>query len=97
MTREAQPFDVSQNPELLSFAREIKRSGTPRLLSADGEELVRVSPIRATRRSLKGKRTSADDPVWHIIGMGRSVGGPSNVSEHVDEFLAEWEVSQNRP
>lgn len=96
MTHEAQPIDVSQNPELLSFAREIKRSGTPRLLRADGEELVRVSPIRATRRGLRGKPTFAGDPFWHIIGMGRSVGGPSNVSEHVDEFLAEWEVSHNR-
>ena len=97
MTREAQPLDVSQNPALLAFAREVKRSGMPRLLRADGEALVRVSPIRAAARSRKGERTSADDPIWNIVGMGRSEGGPSDVSEHVDEFLAEWEVSQNRP
>jgi len=95
MTREAQPIDISHDPTLLAFAREIKRSGVPRLLRADGEELVRVSPIRASTRSRKGKHTTADDPIWNIVGMANS-GEPSDVSEHVDEYLAAWEMSQQK-
>lgn len=87
-------FDLSQYPELLAFAQEVKRSGTPRVLSSNGEELVRVSPITTRKRRPRGKRTSAADPIWDIIGMGQS-GEPSNVSEHVDEFLATWEVANN--
>ena len=90
MTREALSVDVSGNPELLSLAQEVKRSGKPRVLRADGEELARVSPAIPRRRSLKGRPTFAEDPFWRVIGMGRS-GGPSDASEHVDEILADFE------
>ena len=96
MAREAIPMDVNHSPELLSLAQEVKRTGTARVLRADGEELAWVVPPKGKKRSRKGKPTSADDPFWRIIGMGRTEE-PSDVSEHVDEFLAEWEVSNNRP
>jgi len=95
MTHETITIDVSGNPELLSFAQEVQRSGTTRVLSTDGEALARISPITPRKRVPRGKRTSAADPIWEIVGMGRS-GEPSNVSERVDEFLADWEVGQNR-
>jgi hypothetical protein len=91
MRHEAQPIDVSHSPELLSFAREVKRSGTPRLLCADGEELVRVSPVKPRRSTSKGKPTFAGDPFWRIIAMGQ-VGEPGDdASERVDELLADFE------
>ncbi len=43
---------------------------------AESPELVRARPIRA------------DDPLWDIVGMGSS-GGPGDVSENVDKYLAE--------
>lgn len=90
MAREVIALDVSQSPELLSFARRVQRSGGAYVLKADGEELARVSPPRARRRSLKGNQTFAGDPFWRIIGMGSS-GEPSDASERVDEILADFE------
>jgi hypothetical protein len=86
------PLDVSKSPELLALARDVKRSGTPLVLCADGEELARISPARRARRTLKGRPTSAEDPFWRIIGMGRS-GEPSDASERVDDVLAEFELA----
>ncbi len=98
MTHETQRMDVSQLPDVLALAEQVKQTKTPRILvRADGEELARVTPANARPHRATGKRTAANDPIWDIIGMGSSIGGPSNVSEHVDEFLAECEVSQNRP
>lgn len=96
MTHEAISMDVSGNPELLSFAQEVKRSGRSRVLRTAGEELARVVPIAARSRARRTRRTSADDPIWDIIGMGRS-GQPDNVSERIDDFLTAWEVTQTHP
>lgn len=92
MEHETISIDVSQRPELLAFAREVKRSGRPCLLSGDGEDLARVSPAGRARRGVKGKPTFAGDPFWRIVGMGRS-GRSSDASEHVDEILADFELA----
>lgn len=98
MAHEAQRMDVSHLPEVLALAERVKRSNTPRILvSADGEPLARVTPATTKPRRLRGKRTSPNDPIWNIVSMGRSQAGPTDVSAHVDEFLAEWEVSPQRP
>lgn len=98
MAHKAQAMDVSRLPDVLSLAEQVKRTKTPRILiRADGEELARLVPPKQRTPKPTGKRITADDPIWDIVGMGSSAGGLSNVSEHVDEFLAEWEVSQHRP
>ncbi len=38
--------------------------------------------------ALLGKPTSADDPLWNIVGLAES-RGPGDVAEHVDDYLAE--------
>lgn len=96
MARQRVDVDVSQDPALLELAREVQRTGGTIVLSAKGEALARVSPATPSRRPRSGKRTSADDPIWNIVGMGRS-GQPANVSEHVDEFLTAFELSGNQP
>jgi len=40
------------------------------------------------RRLPRGKPTSADDPLWSIIGIGRS-DGPTDVSANKHKYLAE--------
>lgn len=98
MAREVQRLDVSQLPDVLALAEQVQQSETPRILiRADGEELARIMPAAPKRGRARGRRIAANDPIWDIIGIGRSEGGPTNVSEHVDEFLAAWEVAQNRP
>lgn len=41
-------------------------------------ELVRLSPARR-RRKKPGRRFSTDDPLWDIVGAGRSTG-PTDTS-----------------
>ncbi len=47
-----------------------------------------VPKTQKPESKLQGKPTSADDPLWKIVGMGRSKG-PGDVSENVDKYLAE--------
>jgi hypothetical protein len=95
MVHEAAPLDVTNNPVLRALGEEVKRTRTTKVLSADGEELARVAPPRARHRKTRGKRITADDPIWSLTGIGRSAGGPTDVSAHVDAFLAAWEVAHN--
>ncbi len=64
------------------------RVGRAVRLSSDaiGELIKPVEPRE--RRVTKGSPTSADDPLWDIVGMGNS-GGPGDVAENVDKSLAE--------
>jgi len=44
------------------------------------------------RRLPRGKPTSADDPLWNIVGIGNSVehgDGPTDVSGNKHKYLAE--------
>lgn len=98
MAHQLERVDVSESPDVLALAEQVNKSGTPRILvRADGEELARMLPAAQQPRRARGRRTSAADPIWDIIAMGRSEGGSTDVSAHVDEFLADWEVAQNRP
>jgi len=36
----------------------------------------------------RGKPTNAEDPLWHIVGIGHSKG-PTDVSENKHKYLAE--------
>ena len=54
-----------------------------------------VVPRRARARgTLKGKPTSEDDPLWNIVGIGRSAG-PSDVSANKKKYLAEAYTTKN--
>jgi len=94
MASERQPLDVTHNPELLRVAQEVKQTRTRRILQADGEELAEIKPLAKRTRLPRGKRTSASDPIWNIIGMIDS-SEPNNISERVDEYLVEAEIAQN--
>lgn len=91
MVREAIGMDVRESPELLALAEDVKRTGTPRVLRVGAVELARIVPAETRPRRSRGRRTNASDPIWNIVGMADS-GAPSNVSEHVDEYLADWEM-----
>lgn len=93
MVHEAIPLDVSELPELRAFAERVNRSGARYELRSGGEALATVAPA-ASRRHREGKRTSADDPIWDIVGMAQSAE-LSDVSAHVDDYLtaAEFDAS----
>jgi hypothetical protein len=95
MAKEPKHIDISGIPELLSIAEEVRRTNEPRILRQDSEDLAILAPIKTVaKRSAKGKPTSADDPLWNIVGMAHSKG-PGDVSENVDKYLAEAYLSHH--
>lgn len=91
MARELTPVDVTDTPDLLRLAEEVRRSGKPRLLRRDGEALAVLSPAPAPRkrRARKPKTyTQADDEAF-LASAGSWKG---NVD--VEKFLNDNEESR---
>ncbi|MBI2941371.1 MAG: hypothetical protein HYY04_13130 [Chloroflexi bacterium] len=93
MAREFLPVEVGDAPELLRLAEEVRATNQPRVLRREGEDLAIVMPVassgsrRTRRRPLpRGRPTSADDPLWNIVGIGRSEG-PTDVSTNKYKYL----------
>jgi hypothetical protein len=90
MDGELEPLEIGDMPEVIRIAEEVHATGRPRVLRRDHEEVAVVmppTPVRHRRR-LAGKPTSADDPLWAIVGIAHS-GGPGDVSENKYKYLAE--------
>lgn len=89
MAKEPKGIDISNVPELVRIAQEVRDTNQPCLLKRDNEELAILMPVRPTRkRSPKGRPTTADDPLWKLVGIGDS-GGPGDVSENKHKYLAD--------
>jgi hypothetical protein len=87
MATELEPIDISDLPELLRIAEEVRLTRQPRMLRRDGEDIaVLMPPPRPRRRSSRGKPLTKDDPLFRLIGIGRS-GIPGGVSEQKDQQL----------
>jgi len=88
MAEQLQPIDLNDQPDLSAVVAEVETTRHARMLQRNGKDVVEVRPARTARRSRKGQPTSADDPIWNIVGMART-DGPSDVAENVDRYLAE--------
>lgn len=98
MALDAQPLHVSPSSDVAKLAREVNQTRRARIIQADGEVLAKITPLVTRSRLKHGKRgrpTSEKDTFWNIVGMAHS-GEHSDVSAHVDAYLAEWEVSGQR-
>ena len=51
MTREAEPVEIGAIPELARLAREVARTGQPRLLRENGEDLAVLTPATPAERN----------------------------------------------
>src|SRR4051812_6128548 len=90
MAKELTPVDVTNTPDLLRLAEEVRRSGQPRLLRRDDEDLAVLSPAptAAKRRARKAKTyTKADDEAFLS-----SAGGWKDFD--LEEFLKNNEESR---
>ena len=90
MAKELTPVDVTNTPDLLRLAEEVRRSGQPRLLRRDSEDLAVLSPAPtpAKRRARKAKTyTKADDEAFLS-----SAGGWKDFD--LEEFLKNNEESR---
>lgn len=67
MARELAPIDVTNDPELLRLAEEVRHSGAPRLLRRGDEDLAVLAPVGGvTRRTTRKAKTytKADDDAF---------------------------------
>ena len=90
MAKEKAPkrIDISSIPELLSMAQEVRSTNESAILQQDREDLAMLTPIKpVAKRSVRGKPTGADDPLWKLIGIGHS--GKGDISENKHQYLAE--------
>jgi len=88
MAREVERIDISNSPDLLRIAEQVRDTKQPRLLRKNGEDLALITPLRpASARRVKGRPTSADDPLWNIVGLA-STPEPTDASKK-HEYLAD--------
>jgi hypothetical protein len=97
MAKEKEPkrLDISSIPELLSMAQEVRSTNESRILQQESEDLAMLTPITpVAKRSVWGKPTSADDPLWKLVGIGRS--GKGDISANKPQYLADAYLHRNQ-
>ncbi len=61
MPKELKRIDISNVPDLLRIAEEVRRSREPRLLGRDSEDLAIVAPVTSSpKRRMPRAKTKAD-------------------------------------
>jgi hypothetical protein len=88
MTQEIEAMDISDQPELVRLAEEVRSSQRARILRRDGEDLAMLTPLQApTKRSRKKGAFTREDPLFGLIGIGDS-GVEGGFSWRKKEVLA---------
>ena len=90
MAKEKEPkrIDISNIPELLSIAQEVRSTNESAVLQQESEDLALLSPILPKKRSqTKAQPVTSDDALFRLIGLGKS-GIPGGVSGKRHEYLA---------
>src|SRR5947209_10900061 len=97
MTAEYVPIDITDAPELARVADAVRKTGRPHALKRGDETIAVVRPAPKTKpragspppRRRRRRVFTKDDPLWEIVGMFKADGGPTDVSDNVDKYLAE--------
>lgn len=94
MVKERHTIDISNRPDIVQLVQQAQRAMESLVLRQDSEDVAILQPLKRARRThaLKGRPTTADDPIWQIVGMAHSPG-PGDVADNVDRYLAEAYVS----
>ena len=88
MAKEPKRIDISSIPELLHIAQEVRRTNESAVLQQESEDVAMLSPIKpVAKRGVRGKPTSADDPLWKLVGIGHS--GKGDISANKHKYLAD--------
>ena len=90
MAKELTPIDVTDTPDLLRLAEEVRRSGRPRVLRRADEDLAVLSPVTHPAKRTKRVKTAADREAF----LSSAGGWTGNVD--VDKFLEDNYESRDR-
>jgi hypothetical protein len=88
MAREAIAIDLDpiEMPELARLAQEVRRTRTPILLRADGEDVAVLSPAKSKRRPSGKRITQADiDAAIGAIGSWEGIVDTERLKRELDE------------
>src|SRR5262245_33236584 len=94
MTRAAKSTDISEIRDVPAFLRlieEVSATGEPCVLKQGEKEIAQITPVKPEpRRRRKPRVFTESDALFNIIGIATSKeGGPHDVSDNVDKYLAE--------
>ena len=91
MAKELRRTDISNIPELLSIAEEVRRTNEPRVLKRDSEDVAILTPIKKTtdKRRRTRSKTKADYDAF------RSAAG-SWADVDTDKFIEDIYESRRR-
>jgi hypothetical protein len=88
MAKEPRHIDISSIPELLKLVREVRQTNEPSILREESEDVAMLTPLKpVVKRSVRGKPTTADDPLWKLVGIGHS--GKGDISANKHKYLAD--------
>ena len=88
MAKEPKHIDISHIPELQKLVHEVRQTNEPTILREEREDVAKLTPIKPkAKRGARGKPTTADDPLWNLVGLGHS--GKGDVSANKHTYLAE--------
>ena len=87
MAREPKRIDITNVPELLRIAEEVRASQEPRVLRRDNEDVAILMPARRARKPTRGRPLIHDDPLWKLLGSAASTEVTDASKKH--EYLAE--------
>ena len=88
MAKEPRHIDISSIPELQKLVHEVRQTNEPSILREESEDVAMLTPLKPrAKRSARGKPTTADDPLWKLVGIGHS--GKGDVSANKHKYLAE--------
>ncbi len=60
MTKELKLVDISNVPELVRLAQEVKAANEPRILQSEGEDIALLMPVTSTSKRHKKARSESD-------------------------------------
>lgn len=86
MTSEPLPIDLADIPALGPVVEEVRRTGRPRLIRRDGEDVALLSPAPPRGKRGRGRVLTEADPLFDLIGIGDS-GIPGGLSGKKKEAL----------
>lgn len=95
------PIDISNVPELLRIAEEVRTTGEPQVLRADRDDVaveIRMEPKRRKRAPAvpRGKVFTKDDSLFNIIGIADDPTDPvTDVAANKHKYLAEGYLAKH--
>lgn len=81
-------LDISEKRELRTMVEEMLVAEQPQVLQIDHHDVAVLVPLRGTKVRHRVRCTSADDPLWNIVGLAQG-DVPGMVAEDVDMYLAD--------